>query len=69
MGPRQDRQSVMRMMGEIKLLLNDKDCFYSPNCREEALQHHLGSLAGPANASSPNAWRMRSQRPCSNHSS
>ena len=33
MGPRHDRQSVKRMMGEIKLLLNDKDCLYSPNCR------------------------------------
>ena len=36
MGSRQDlqRHSVMRMIGEIKLLLNDEDCLYSPNCRE-----------------------------------
>jgi hypothetical protein len=38
MGSRQDlqRHSVMRMIGEIKLLLlNDEDCLYSPDCREK----------------------------------
>jgi hypothetical protein len=40
------------------------------NFAEYPLQHQLGSfVAGPGNASSPNAWRMRCHRPCLNHSS
>jgi hypothetical protein len=36
MGSRQVRQrhSVMRLIGEIKLLLNDEDSLYSPDCLE-----------------------------------
>jgi hypothetical protein len=34
MGSRQDlkRHSVTRMIGEIKLLLNDEDCLYYEDC-------------------------------------
>jgi hypothetical protein len=49
MGSRQVRQrhSVMRLIGEIKLLLNDEDSLYSPRIREGVFsetQHSPGRI-------------------------